>query len=119
MVLHSVKREQFEKEYGDVFGGDAEWKAIAAPTGSRYVWDDKSTYVKHPPYFEGMSKTAPGVKPIAKARVLGMFGDSITTDHISPAARSPRSRRPACGSSRWAWRRRTSTPTAPAVATTR
>lgn len=85
MVLHSVKREQFEKEYGDVFGGDAEWKAIAAPTGSRYVWDDKSTYVKHPPYFEGMSKTAPGVKPIAKARVLGMFGDSITTDHISPA----------------------------------
>ncbi|WKW13114.1 aconitate hydratase AcnA [Pseudogemmatithrix spongiicola] len=85
VVLASVKREQFEKEYGDVFGGDAEWKAIAAPTGNRYAWDDKSTYVKHPPYFEGMSKTAPGVKPIAKARVLGMFGDSITTDHISPA----------------------------------
>ena len=85
VVLSSVKREQFEKEYGDVFGGDAEWKAIAAPTGNRYAWDDKSTYVKHPPYFEGMSKTAPGVKSIAKARVLGMFGDSITTDHISPA----------------------------------
>ncbi len=85
VVLASVKREQFEKEYGDVFGGDAEWKAIAAPTGNRYAWDDKSTYVKHPPYFEGITKTAPGVKPIAKARVLGMFGDSITTDHISPA----------------------------------
>ncbi len=85
VVLSSVKREQFLKEYGDVFGGDAEWKAIEAPTGSRYVWDDKSTYVKHPPYFEGMTMTPPGVKPIAGARVLGMFGDSITTDHISPA----------------------------------
>jgi aconitate hydratase len=85
VVLSSVKREQFLKEYGDVFGGDAEWKAIKAPTGSRYLWDDKSTYVKHPPYFEGMTMTPPGVKPIANARVLGMFGDSITTDHISPA----------------------------------
>ena len=84
-VLSAVKREHFEKEYADVFGGDAEWKAIQAPTGSRYVWDDKSTYVKHPPYFEGMTMTPPGVKPIANARVLGMFGDSITTDHISPA----------------------------------
>ncbi len=85
IVLTSVKREQFEKEYADVFGGDADWKAVIAPTGERYAWDDKSTYVKHPPYFEGMSKTAPGVKQIAGARVLGMFGDSITTDHISPA----------------------------------
>ncbi|MFN0097955.1 MAG: aconitate hydratase AcnA [Gemmatimonadaceae bacterium] len=84
-VLSSVKREHFEKEYADVFGGDAEWKSIKAPTGSRYAWDDKSTYVKHPPYFEGMTMTPPGVKAIAKARVLGMFGDSITTDHISPA----------------------------------
>jgi aconitate hydratase len=93
IVLSAVKREQFEKEYADVFGGDADWKAVVAPTGERYAWDDKSTYVKHPPYFEGMSKTAPGVKQIAKARVLGMFGDSITTDHISPAgsiaAKSP------------------------------
>ncbi len=85
VVLSSVKREHFTKEYGDVFGGDDAWKAIPVPTGNRYAWDDKSTYVKHPPYFEGMSKTAPGVKQIAKARVLGMFGDSITTDHISPA----------------------------------
>ena len=84
-VLSSVKREHFEKEYADVFGGDDAWKAIAAPTGSRYAWDDKSTYVKHPPYFEGITMTPPGVSPIAGARVLGMFGDSITTDHISPA----------------------------------
>ena len=85
IVLTSVKREQFEKEYADVFGGDDAWKAIAAPTGDRYVWDDKSTYVKHPPYFAGITMTPPGVSPIAGARVLGMFGDSITTDHISPA----------------------------------
>jgi aconitate hydratase len=85
VVLSSVKREHFEKRYADVFGGDDEWKAIAIPKGDRYAWDAKSTYVKHPPYFEGMSKTPPGVKPIANAKVLGMFGDSITTDHISPA----------------------------------
>ena len=85
IVMSSVKREQFEKEYADVFGGDAEWQAIAVPTGDRYKWDAKSTYVKHPPYFEGMTMTPPGVRPIANARVLGMFGDSITTDHISPA----------------------------------
>jgi aconitate hydratase len=85
VVLSSVKREYFEKQYADVFGGDDQWKAIPVPTGDRYAWDDKSTYVKHPPYFEGMTMTPPGVTPIAGARVLGMFGDSITTDHISPA----------------------------------
>lgn len=88
-----MKREQFEKEYADAFGGDAAWQAIAVPTGDRYEWDSQSTYVKHPPYFEGMTMTPPGVRPIADARVLGMFGDSITTDHISPAgsiaAKSP------------------------------
>ena len=85
VVLSSVKREYFVKQYADVFGGDDQWKAIPVPTGDRYAWDDKSTYVKHPPYFDGMTMTPPGVKPISGARVLGMFGDSITTDHISPA----------------------------------
>ena len=85
VVLGSVKREQFQREYGDAFGGDDQWKAIAIPTGDRYAWDGASTYVKHPPYFEGMTMTPPGVQPIANARVLGMFADSITTDHISPA----------------------------------
>ncbi len=84
-VLGAVQREQFEREYGDVFGGDADWKAIQVPTGDRYAWDDASTYVKHPPYFTGITMTPPGVTPIAEARILGMFGDSITTDHISPA----------------------------------
>ncbi len=93
VVMSSVKREQFEREYGDVFAGDEQWRGIAVPTGNRYSWDNASTYVKLPPYFDGMTMTPPGVQPIAGARVLGMFGDSITTDHISPAgsiaAKSP------------------------------
>jgi aconitate hydratase len=85
VILSSVKRDQFEREYAEVFAGDEAWRAIAIPTGDRYTWDDKSTYVKHPPYFTGMTMTPPGVLPVRAARVLGMFGDSITTDHISPA----------------------------------
>ncbi len=84
-ILSSVKREMFVTQYANVFKGDAAWQAIQAPTGSRYKWSDASTYVKHPPYFEGMTMTPPGVVPITGARVLGMFADSITTDHISPA----------------------------------
>ena len=84
-ILSSVKREMFVTQYANVFKGDAAWQGIAAPVGDRYQWSSTSTYVKHPPYFEGMTMTPPGVKPIAGARVLGMFGDSITTDHISPA----------------------------------
>ena len=85
LILSSVKREMFERQYGDVFAGDEQWRGIAAPDGDRYAWSDKSTYVKLPPYFDGMTMTPPGVQPITGARVLGMFGDSITTDHISPA----------------------------------
>jgi aconitate hydratase len=84
-ILHNVKREQFVEQYANVFDGDAHWQAIAAPTGARYTWSDSSTYVQHPPYFEGMTMTPPGIRPIANARVIGMYGDSITTDHISPA----------------------------------
>jgi aconitate hydratase len=85
VVLSSVKREQFEKQYANVFDGDEQWRAIRVAAGDRFAWSDTSTYVKHPPYFEGMTMTPPGVQPLAGARVLGMFGDSITTDHISPA----------------------------------
>ncbi len=85
VVLSSVKREQFEKQYANVFNGDDQWRAISVAEGDRYAWNDKSTYVKHPPYFEGMTMTPPGVQPLKDGRVLGMFGDSITTDHISPA----------------------------------
>ncbi|MEO7520537.1 MAG: aconitate hydratase AcnA [Gemmatimonas sp.] len=84
-ILSSVKREQFTTQYANVFAGDAHWQAIPAPVGDQYAWNEASTYVKHPPYFDGMTMTPPGVRPIAGAQVLGMFGDSITTDHISPA----------------------------------
>ncbi len=81
----SVTSEMFAKRYGDVFKGDKNWQAIKVEGGQTYAWDMGSTYVKNPPYFEGMSMTPAGVKDIVEARVLGVFGDSITTDHISPA----------------------------------
>src|SRR5687767_2451551 len=84
-IMRSVKSEQFTQQYANVFEGDEEWRALEVPTGDRYSWSATSTYVKHPPYFEGMTMAPPGVRPIGTARVLGMFGDSITTDHISPA----------------------------------
>jgi aconitate hydratase len=84
-ILRSVKADMFREQYADVFTGDDRWRALAVPTGEKYTWDDASTYVKHPPYFVGMTSTAPGIAPIAGARVLALLGDSITTDHISPA----------------------------------
>jgi aconitate hydratase len=84
-ILSSVKREQFTTQYANVFDGDAHWQAIPAGGGDQYGWDADSTYVQHPPYFTGMTMTPPGIRPITDALALGMFGDSITTDHISPA----------------------------------
>ncbi|MEP6762711.1 MAG: aconitate hydratase AcnA [Gemmatimonadaceae bacterium] len=84
-ILSSVKREQFQTQYANVFAGDAHWQKIPASSSNQYAWNVDSTYVKNPPYFEGMTMSPPGILPIAGARVLGMFGDSITTDHISPA----------------------------------
>jgi aconitate hydratase len=84
-IMRSVKSEQFERQYANVFQGDDEWRALEVPTGDLYAWTDTSTYVKNPPYFEGMTMTPPGVRAITGARALGMFADSITTDHISPA----------------------------------
>jgi aconitate hydratase len=84
-VLRSVKREMFQTQYANVFDGDEQWRALPVPAGDRYAWSATSTYVKNPPYFDGMSAQPPGILPITAARVLGMYGDSITTDHISPA----------------------------------
>jgi len=81
----SIDRAMFERVYGHVFDGDEEWKKLKIPTGDRYAWDAKSTYVKNPPYFDGMQKEPSAVSDITGARVLLMLGDSITTDHISPA----------------------------------
>jgi aconitate hydratase len=75
----------FEQVYGRVFDGDDEWKKLSVPSGDRYAWDKSSTYVKHPPYFDGMSREPGEITDITGARVLALLGDSITTDHISPA----------------------------------
>ncbi len=80
-----VTRELFATKYADVFKGDENWQKVQAPSGETYAWDDKSTYVQNPPYFEGMKKTYGRVSDIKGARILGLFGDKITTDHISPA----------------------------------
>ena len=81
----AVKQSMFETAYATVFQGDARWRSIPIPQGATYAWDDSSTYIKHPPYFDGMTKSPPTVEEIASARVLALLGDSITTDHISPA----------------------------------
>jgi len=88
-ILRSVKAEMFKTQYANVFHGDDNWRGLPVPEGDLYAWDEKSTYVKNPPFFEGMTVTPPGVRPIHSARALGMFGDSITTDHISPAGSIP------------------------------
>ncbi|MEO7501805.1 MAG: aconitate hydratase AcnA, partial [Gemmatimonadaceae bacterium] len=88
-ILRSVKAEMFRDQYANVFHGDDSWRSLPVPEGDLYAWDESSTYVKNPPFFDGMTLTPPGVKPITGARALGMFGDSITTDHISPAGSIP------------------------------
>ena len=84
-IARSVKGDMFRKQYANVFEGNEQWRSLDVPTGDRFAWDPKSTYVQNPPYFAGMTMEPPGVRPITGARVLGMYGDSITTDHISPA----------------------------------
>ena len=84
-VAKNVTKQIFAKKYADVFKGDANWRKIAVKGGLTYAWDDRSTYVQNPPYFEGMDKRQRPIEDIVDARVLGLFLDSITTDHISPA----------------------------------
>ena len=88
-VLGSVKSEMFRTQYANVFQGDERWAALPAPTGDIYAWSDESTYVKNPPFFEGMSVEPSPPQAIREGRVLAMLGDSITTDHISPAGTIP------------------------------
>ncbi len=85
VIAATIGPELFKKNYADVFKGDSRWNTIASPDGELYAWDESSTYIKNPPYFEGMSMEVGGIPDIHGARVLGLFGDSITTDHISPA----------------------------------
>ncbi len=84
-VHASLDSGMFKKSYGSVFSGDANWQTIKVPAGKIYAWEDKSTYVRNPPYFEGMTMTPRPVTDVTGARVLALLGDSVTTDHISPA----------------------------------
>jgi aconitate hydratase len=85
VISNSIDSDMFADSYGDVLEGPEAWKAIAVAGGATYAWDDASTYVKRPPYFDGLSREPGSVESIEGARVLALFGDSITTDHISPA----------------------------------
>ena len=83
-IAATIGPEMFAKNYADVFRGDSRWNAVESPDGDAYQWDD-STYIKNPPYFDGMTMQVGSISDIHSARVMGIFGDSITTDHISPA----------------------------------
>ncbi len=84
-IARTIGPELFRQNYADVFKGDSRWNSIESPQGELYEWDDSSTYIKNPPYFEGMTMQVGAIEDIEGARVMGIFGDSITTDHISPA----------------------------------
>src|SRR5690606_29900252 len=81
----SINREMFTSDYADVFTGDERWRALETPAGDVFEWDESSTYVRKPPYFDGMRLETDPVTDITGARVLAKLGDSVTTDHISPA----------------------------------
>ena len=88
-VMKAVSEDQFRKQYSEVYEGDQLWKSMPVPQGDLYQWDPKSTYIKLPPYFENMPKTPPALADIHGARALLVLGDSVTTDHISPAGSIP------------------------------
>ena len=85
VIAATVGPEMFKQNYADVFKGDTRWNTIASPDGDLYEWSDASTYIKNPPYFDGMTMQVGSIDDVHGARVMGLFGDSITTDHISPA----------------------------------
>ncbi|WP_443691206.1 aconitate hydratase AcnA [Pseudomonas sp.] len=84
-AVENVNTSMFHKEYAEVFAGDAQWQAIAVPQAATYVWQSDSTYIKHPPFFDDIDGPPPVVEDVAGARILALLGDSVTTDHISPA----------------------------------
>jgi aconitate hydratase len=89
VISEFVKPEYFSSRYADVFSGDDAWRAIKVPEGDRFQWDPDSTYVRRPTFFDGMQKQPAALLDIESARVLAMLGDSVTTDHISPAGSIP------------------------------
>ncbi|OLF36769.1 MULTISPECIES: aconitate hydratase AcnA [unclassified Psychrobacter] len=85
LIANNINADMFRKNYGEVFDGSKEWNAISSADSQLYPWDEGSTYIKNPPFFNGMTMEPEGIPDIEGARILGLFGDSITTDHISPA----------------------------------
>lgn len=85
-IASSITKELYEADYADVFKGDERWQNLEVPTGKTFAWDEKSTYIRKAPYFDGMSKDPQPVSDVKGARVLALLGDSVTTDHISPAS---------------------------------
>jgi aconitate hydratase len=88
-IRDSVRSEMFQKEYADVFKGDERWRNLTVPRGARYQWDERSTYIKAAPFFDDMPRQPKPIQDIRGARVLALLGDSVTTDHISPAGSIP------------------------------
>lgn len=84
-IAANIDSDMFKSSYDNVFAGDSNWNSLDVPGGAIYTWDETSTYIKNPPYFEGMSLSPPPVQDVRQARVLVLLGDSVTTDHISPA----------------------------------
>ena len=84
-ISSAVRGEMYERTYADVFTGDPAWRELPVPEGALFAWDEESTYVRLPPYFDGMSREPGPVEDFGGARCLVMIGDSVTTDHISPA----------------------------------
>lgn len=84
-AVSQVDTAMFHKEYAEVFAGDAQWQAIEVPQAATYVWQDSSTYIQHPPFFDGIGGPPPVIEDVNGARILALLGDSVTTDHISPA----------------------------------
>jgi aconitate hydratase len=84
-IRRTVTRETFQRQYAEVFAGQTEWRALPVPAGTRFVWDADSTYVRRPPYFDGLTRKPEALRDITGARALLVLGDSVTTDHISPA----------------------------------
>ncbi len=88
-MLSSVRRDMFQDQYAHVFDGDARWRSLPVPQGERFAWDENSTYIRNPPFFEGVTLVPPPQRDLPGARVLALLGDSVTTDHISPAGSIP------------------------------
>jgi aconitate hydratase len=84
-MLSAVRADMFLEKYKDVFKGDERWRALSVPEGERFAWEEASTYIRLPPYFEGLTRTPAPLRNVTGARVLAVLGDSVTTDHISPA----------------------------------